>query len=310
MKFKYLTFLLVSFSTLLNASVEDHFKKAPHKSGNHQMRNVDFIYMINLDQRPEKFAKSLEQLKEFGIYPYRFSAVNGWELTLQAINDVGVKYEKWMSNDHMGTYYAVEANGKEAHEMVHVPGRTYFCHCMPRGSIGIVLSHLSILQDAYDSGHETIWVMEDDIQIIKNPLILSDLIAKLDKAVGKGKWDVLFTDLDTKNKKGEYVPSSSYAWRPNYTPKNKKRFAVKQQINKNFRKIGSRFGAYSMIIRRSGMKKILDFIKANHVFLPYDIDFVLPNDIQLYTVLDDVVSTRIDAPSDNGGPYYQDNQPK
>ncbi|MFI5334690.1 MAG: hypothetical protein ACHQT8_05960 [Chlamydiales bacterium] len=32
-----------------------------------------------------------------------------------------------------------------------------------------MLSHLSILQDAFDSGYETIWVMEDDIEVVRNP---------------------------------------------------------------------------------------------------------------------------------------------
>ena len=70
------------------AAVADHFKKALGKSDIHRMKNIDFIYMINLDQRPEKFEKCINQLHPFGIYPYRFSAVNGWELTIEAINDV------------------------------------------------------------------------------------------------------------------------------------------------------------------------------------------------------------------------------
>lgn len=31
-----------------------------------------------------------------------------------------------------------------------------------------MLSHLSVLKDALDSGYETIWVMEDDIHIIQD----------------------------------------------------------------------------------------------------------------------------------------------
>ena len=82
---------------------------------------------------------------------------------------------------------------------MHVPDRTYFGPSNARGTIGIVLSHLSVLQDALDSGYDTIWVMEDDIQIIRNPRKLSKLIAKLDALVGKNGWDVLYTDQDSKN---------------------------------------------------------------------------------------------------------------
>jgi len=51
---------------------------------------------------------------------------------------------------------------------------------MSRGAIGIILSHLSVLQDAYDAGYETIWVMEDDIELLGNPHSVSDLISELE----------------------------------------------------------------------------------------------------------------------------------
>src|SRR5690349_17788875 len=47
----------------LYADLEDHFKKFEHGPPSEQehLHNIDFIYMINLDQRPEKWHKSLEQ---------------------------------------------------------------------------------------------------------------------------------------------------------------------------------------------------------------------------------------------------------
>lgn len=287
----------------LHAKVEDHFKLAPNKKTTHKMKNIDFIYTINLDARPEKFQKCLDQLLPYGIEPYRFSAVNGWELSLKDINDVAVSYESWMDGRMFGTSYLPENRGEPSHEQVHVPQKKYFCHCMSRGAIGIVLSHLSILQDAYDSGYQTIWVMEDDIEIMQDPHLLSSLVKKLDSLVGPKGWDVLFTDQDTKNQNGEYVPCLGYALRPNFSPKNPKRFAEREKIGP-FTKVGARYGAYSMIVRRSGMKKILDFIKQHNIFLPYDMDFYLPNNISMYAVQEDVVSTEPMAISDNGGPNY------
>jgi len=269
------------------------------------MRNIDFIYTINLDQRPEKFKNCTDQLSPYDIHPFRFSAVNGWELTLEMVNDVGVKYAPGMAKQLWGTCYLPGGNWEPHHEILQVEGRNYFCHCMARGPIGIVLSHLSVLKDAYDSGYNTIWVMEDDIQVMRDPHLISSLIRKLDKAVGKKGWDILFTDRDTKNQKGEYVPCLGYAKRPNYTPKNPGRFAVRKQVGTDFMQVGARYGAYSMIVRRSGMKKILDFINRYHIFLPYDMDFYMPEDIRLFAVIDDVVSTQPQAISDNGAPNYE-----
>ena len=78
-----LCFLLIACA--LDAALEDHFKKIIDKTSGHQIRNIDFIYMINLDERPEKFQTCIERLAPYEIDPYRFSAVNGWRLSLDQI---------------------------------------------------------------------------------------------------------------------------------------------------------------------------------------------------------------------------------
>lgn len=303
---RILTLIMAIAIGNLFAIPQDFFKVPTEKSGPYQIRNIDFIYMINLDERPEKFIHSFDELAPYGITPYRFSAVNGWKLSLEDLNEVGVKYEPWMRQGLMGTCYLPENNGEPLHEIMHVLDRNYFCHCMSRGAVGIALSHLSILKDAYDSGYETIWVMEDDIEVIKNPHLLSDLIDKLDGIVGKDGWDFLFTDFDTKGQNGAYVPCAGAAQRPNFTPFNPSRFSERVDIDPDFRKVGARYGAYSVVIRRSGMKKMLDFLKWG-IFLPYDMEYTLPEDIRMYTVRDDVVSTQPQALSDNAAPNYKNN---
>ena len=302
--FKFLSLFFITVSTCLCGELAEHYKKITDQKSCTPIKNVDFIYVINLDQRPEKFLHTQEELAPYGITPYRFSAVNGWELPLEVINQVGVKYEPWMKNDLMGTCYLPENNTLPQHEILHVPGRNYFCHCMSIGAIGIALSHLSILQDAYDSGYETIWVMEDDIEIIKDPHLITNAIEKLDDLVGRDNWDFLFTDQDTKGQDGKYVPCTAYAQKPNYTPDNPYKFQERVDVSEDFRKIGARYGAYSVIVTRSGMKKMLDFHKEG-IFLPYDMEYTLPNDIRFYNVRDDIVSTQPQALSDNGAPNYK-----
>jgi len=298
--------LITSLLLSLEASIESYFKKAVDKPAVYQqIQNIDFIYTINLDQRPEKFVHCVDALAPYGIYPYRFSAVNGWELSLEAINNLGIQYQQGMMKNLWGTVYLPDGDFEPYHEILHVPGRNYFSHCLSRGAIGIVVSHLSVLQDAYDSGYKIIWVMEDDIEVIQNPHVLSHLINRLNALTKKnGGWDILFTDQDTKNQEGKYVPCMGYAKRPNYTPNNTKRFSSRADLGKVFRSVGARYGAYSMIVSRSGMKKILKFFKTYKIFLPYDMDFYMPDDIIMYTVINDVVSTQPRALSDNGAPNY------
>lgn len=307
--FFFLTSILTS---CMDASLFDCLKTIDNKSTNHSIRSIDFIYMINLDERPEKFKMSTDQLHPYGVFPYRFSAVNGWTLSLEEITKVGVQFSPEMNGGFWGSYFfddvplekKWEVGLERKEELIERFGVTYFCHRMNRGAIGIVLSHLSILKDAYDSGYNTIWIMEDDIDVIQNPNILSDLIDELDTSVGESGWDVLFTDLDTKNHDGKYVICETFARRPNFTPSNPNKFKSRKRISQNFRTIGARYGAYSMIIRRSGVEKLLSFFQENHVFVPYDMDYFLPEDIKLFTVLKDVVSTTPRALSDNGKPKY------
>ena len=303
MLLKILFSLSLLHAGFITAKLEDHFKQAINKTDLHKMENIDFIYMINLDARPEKFQYCLSQLLPYGIHPYRFSAVNGWELSLEEINDVALSYEPGMKGTMFGTSFLPENHGKPSHELIRVYGKKYFGHYVSQGMIGCTLSHLSVLQDAYDSKYPTIWVMEDDIEVIQDPRKVSHLIQELDDLVGKDNWDVLFTDYSTKDRNGHRVFCQSYAPRPNFTPNNPKRFAEYLPIPP-FIKIGARYGTYSMIVRRSGIEKILTFIKEHQIFLAYDMELSLPNDIQMFVVQEDVVSTCPQAPSDNVAPNY------
>jgi GR25 family glycosyltransferase involved in LPS biosynthesis len=297
---------LLFFLAFLHADLVDHLKKVESKSAAYSMPGIDFIYLINLDERPEKLKKSLDQLAFYGIYPCRFSAVNGWKLSLEALNDVGLKFSPIMEAGILGTCYPVDKNFEPSHETIYECGKNYFCHCMSRGAIGIALSHISILQDALDSGYETIWVMEDDIDVIRDPRTLSDLIEELDEEVGKGNWDVLFTDRDIRDTNGNYATTYYAGRRPDYlvfTQMND--YAMKKQVSPTFIKIGARSGAHSLILRRSGIQKLLRFFYAHQIFFPYDMEYILPKGIQLYTVTEDVVSNLPKAASDNGGPNYK-----
>lgn len=298
----FLSILALLVSLNLHAGLEKYFHKIENKSDNHKMANIDFIYLINLDQRPEKYQRTIEQLNPYGIYPYRFSAVNGWELSFEAIDDIGVKYQPGMLNA-IATVFR-HADGKEypSFEVMKEEGVTYYCHSLSRGAIGCCLSHLSVLQDAYDSGYHTIWIIEDDIKIVSNPLELSSLIDKLD-AFTLGDWDILFTDTEIKSAQGVPVPCTVIRPKPNFQVQTLDYYSSRGHYQ-DFTKIGMRFGSHSMIVRRCGMKKILDYIKEYKIYFPYDIEYFLAPGIKLYTVNRDVVTNLVGAPSDNGSATY------
>lgn len=293
---KTLFFLLFAI-TSLHAELFNHLTKIEKSKTSKGIRGVDFVYMINLDARQEKWKDSLKELQPYGILPYRFSAVVGKDLPLSTLDAVGLKYRRGMRKDVYGEHYSSEGVSTQKTE---IPGRTYFSTNMGQGAvIGCALSHISILKDAYDSGFETVWIMEDDVKVIKNPHTISNYIDELDSLVGKKGWDILFTDLDTKDSNGNYVSCHLAAKRPDIKHSNRAKFKLNKTISPHLRQVGARYGAYSMVIRRSGLKKLLDFYKKHQIFLPYDLDYVLPKNIKLFTPLEDIVSFRLDAPSDN-----------
>jgi GR25 family glycosyltransferase involved in LPS biosynthesis len=298
---RILTCLLLSI--YLQAGIEDYFKKANHKSGNHSMGNIDFIYMINLDRRPERYERTIKALKPYHIEPYRFSAVNGWELSFEAIDNLGIIYQPWMDPGPIASVYR-HKDGKEyqSYEIMKEVGVSYYSHSLSRGAIGCLLSHLSILQDAYDSGYETIWVMEDDIRVVSNPHELSNLVGILN--VVAPAWDVFFTDNEVKGANGDPVPCTVIRPRPLVHLQPLEYYLKRTTVYGDIVKIGMRFGSASMIIRRSGMKKILDYFKTYKIYFPYDIDYFLVPDIQFYALNRDIVTNIAGGESDNGQPTY------
>ncbi len=302
-----ITFWIVGLlsNTLLNAEgIEKYFKPAGNKSSGHGMRNIDFIYVINLDVRPEKYQNTMDALKPYGIFPYRFSAVNGWKLSFEALDNLGVMYQPGTPEGPIASVFRhVDGQEYPSFEVMKEPGIAYYCHSMSRGAIGCILSHLSVLQDAYDSGYRTIWIMEDDIRVASDPRELSSLIQVLDGLAPD--WDVLFTDPETKGSDGNRVYCGGIRPRPNFPYQSLAYYVNRTYLNGDIVKMGLRFGSYSMIIRRSGIKKILDYFKTYKLFFPYDMDNFFPPDIKLFASTRDIVTTIAGGISDNGNPTYE-----
>jgi|GEM_PF-251849 len=300
---------LLCASCFCHADLTPYLKKdTAEKIEKCPIKNIDFIYMINLDHRPEKFQKSLDQLKPYKITPHRFSAIYGTELPPETINSVGLKFMPGMNKGKQpavcfssdGPGNSIVAQYKQLNEDSY--GKTAFYRTMTVGTIGCSMSHLSVLQDAYDAGFETIWVMEDDIVIKQDPHKLSSLVKKLDKLVGKKGWDILYTDTDgsdalesplynkQQDLEKDLTADLSFYERPDMNLSDRSSLAKRSVLSEDFVKIGSRMRTHSMIIRRAGMKKILDFANQHHIFIPYDHEIALVPNIQMFRLRYDLAT--------------------
>lgn len=301
----FLKLLLLAFSlaSFCYADIEKYYKKIENKTDGHSIKNIDFIYLINLDQRPEKFLNVKTQLERYGISPYRFSAIYGWELPKKVMNKLGLTYTKGMSfspNQKTWAYCYKRKKAKERPLDKSSYGKKVISKWTTKGAVGCTLSHLSILKDAYDSGYKTIWIIEDDVVIKSDPHQLSGLIEKLDSLVGKTEWDVLYTDNSQifygfNDARDELlirkIPKAfPDRWRPDMGESWDPKTLIKVSHIEGFMKIGSRNRTHSMIIRRSGMEKILNFAKERGVFLPYDLEISFIPGIQLYALKESITA--------------------
>lgn len=119
---------------------------------------IDCIYVINLDERPERWSYAKRCFDEQGLSVNRFSAINGWKIPLK-------KRKKLMEPA--------------------VP-------LLSGGALGCLLSHLSIYQDAVKRGFRTVWVCEDDIEFKEKAEVISSLVQQLNQI--DPEWDLLYTD--------------------------------------------------------------------------------------------------------------------
>src|SRR5579872_6490989 len=96
-------FLLLCLSFSCYGAVVPHLPKVPHDADCISIPNIDFIYLINLDQRPEKYKASIDQLHPFSIQPMRISAVYGWYLPKQLLHDIGLVFtpEMWRGKENV-----------------------------------------------------------------------------------------------------------------------------------------------------------------------------------------------------------------
>lgn len=111
--------------------------------------------------------------------------------------------------------------------------------------------------------------------------------------MGHDNWDMLYTDYYPNMNPKPSQPShenNMKHWRPNASVSKSTYFAGHRLISKNLARISQRILAHSIIFRRSGIKKILDFEKERGLFLIIDEDYMFVPHLKIYSLMQDVVS--------------------
>ncbi len=259
-----LVLLAVSLTStvLAKTNIENYLIDIDVQNSVSGIDKVDGVYVINLEHRPQKWIETKNIFNFYGIHPNRVNAINGWTLSKE-------------DQQVLCGSYPLRLRG---------------------GQIGCILSHVSILQDAFKRGYRVIWVCEDDIHVYENPHQLNDLISTLTEI--DPEWDVLYTDSDSKNSSGKTVVSVGSDFRPDFPYKDLNYYTKREIVNKDLIKINQRFGAYSLILSKRGIEKVLRHFIDNYLWTSYDIDIHYTHEIRQYCIRRDLVSINWEKTSD------------
>lgn len=251
-------FFLVIVSTHLGANNrESYLKDIPIAKRASGIDKIDCIYVINMKERKEKWQRTQKRLLEYGAFPNRVDAIDGWKLKVGDYKKLKGGYSRWMT----------------------------------RGKVGCFLSHLSVYRDAIRRNLKVIWVCEDDIQCDQDPRLLTSMIDKITKI--DPDWDVLYTDRETKSIHGGLLVPQLYSIDKHnpYIPKrDPRRYLLREHVSEDFCKSGFRWGMYSMIISQKGLKKLYPLMLKMPIWGPIDeVIHFLPN-IREYSCYEPIVS--------------------
>lgn len=217
---------------------------------------IDCIYVLNLDERPKKWEKVKKLFDERGMNVNRVSGINGWEFSQEICEELAGPYP------------------------LKICG----------GQLGCLLSHVSIIKDAYDRGFNIIWVFEDDIEFVEDVNQIPQLLTEFSRI--DPDWDIFYTDIDQR------ALPEGYYYRPNFMAQPRpdqplyplQYYFTRIQLSKNIMQTRYRWGTHSMVISRNGMKKILDYFTHVYLWAPVDVDLHLISGIREYSPIRDIVS--------------------
>lgn len=221
--------------------------------------SIDCIYVINLDTRLEKWQRMKALFDERGVHGNRVSGVRG------------IAIPEEIQQELAGPY----------------PIR------LPKGALGCLLSHISVIKDAYERGFNRIWVFEDDVEFHEDVRQIPELLANLSEI--DPSWDVFYTDVDSKNGQGNPILSLGSDFRPDQRYHPLEYYTQRRLVSNNIMKIGQRFGLYSFIVSRGGMKKILDYFTHVYLWTAVDVDIHYIPNIREYSTVKDIVSVWVSS---------------
>lgn len=225
------------------------------------LEGVDLVYVINLNDRKDKWNWIRQVLQEQRICPNRVSAVNGWKLSSDEIRELRGPYRRGLTG----------------------------------GQVGCLLSHLSVLKDAYERKASVIWVFEDDALFLGKATEVCSLLKKIEEF--DPAWDILYTDSSSRIGDRPLAPGGSVIPRPDQPLEfPSEYYANAKVVTDDFIETHNRYGTYSMLLSSRGIKKLYEYFTHVYLWTAYDNDLHCVPGIRQYSLTRDIVTTLTNSP--------------
>ncbi|THD24705.1 Procollagen galactosyltransferase [Fasciola hepatica] len=152
---------------------------------------LDEIYYINLLRRPDRRMKTEYFLDQLGVAAQHVVAVDGKELDLDNMKEMGVEQLKGYADP-------------------------YHKRSLKFGEIGCFLSHYNLWKEMVERGFQRILILEDDVRFapgfVRN---LAEVIREAD--LHKPEWELLYIGRKRMSKNETRVPGTQKLAYPDYT---------------------------------------------------------------------------------------------
>ena len=188
---------------------------------------IDFVYVINLATDSDKIHKNIQGLNfKDDLRYYEFPAVNGWELVKGEIDS---NYEFKQAD-----WWKLPNNPKE-------PQNDWWSRDLTPGEIGCSLSHYQVIEGAYNSGYNSVLILEEDFYLNKD----FDKFPEFELNHLDDDWSICYLGRSPLNKDKE------------------------KAVNESIIRCGYTYNSHAYMISRKGMKEILNSDYLNNL-IPYD----------------------------------------
>jgi GR25 family glycosyltransferase involved in LPS biosynthesis len=161
-----------------------------------------------------------------------------------------------------------------------------------RGEIGCLLSHLSVIQDAYNRGFKRVWILEDDVRIVEDVQRLPSILRRLTRI--DPNWDIYYTDPNSTC----FLYYDEAYLRPELRIPRIAQLQPRRLIDFDIMTTGLRLGAHSYIISRAGMEKVIHYFTHAPWYMPLDVEIHYIEGIREYSCPYYIVTTGMSIDSD------------